>query len=144
MQETWRQRFDPWWGAGGEGKIPWSRKWQPTPVFLPGEFYGQRRLVGYSLWGRKELGMTEWLNMYVKIWPCIFFYKALGYSPMASQICSLWNWFSGQYYLSRVYKKPAIFLEKHLQCSWSTWTFKNEWIWFHLHNSLEKAKLCKQ
>ena len=38
-----RQRFDPWMG-----KIPWSRKWQPTPVFLPGESHGQRSLVGYS------------------------------------------------------------------------------------------------
>ena len=30
------------------GKIPWRRKWQPTPVFLPGESYGQRSLAGYS------------------------------------------------------------------------------------------------
>jgi len=30
------------------GKIPWRRAWQPTPVFLPGEFYGQRSLVGYG------------------------------------------------------------------------------------------------
>ena len=30
------------------GKIPWRRKWQPTPVFLPGGFHGQRNLVGYS------------------------------------------------------------------------------------------------
>ena len=40
MWETW---FDPW-----VGKIPWRRKWQPTPVFLPGESHGQRSLVGYS------------------------------------------------------------------------------------------------
>ena len=33
----------------------WRRKWQPTPVFLPGDFHGQRSLVGYSLWGYKEL-----------------------------------------------------------------------------------------
>ena len=37
-------------------KIPWSRKWQPTPVFLPGKFHEQRGLAGYSPWGRKELG----------------------------------------------------------------------------------------
>ena len=43
------------------GKILWRRKWQPTPVFLPGEFHGQRSLVGYSPWGQKEPGMTEWL-----------------------------------------------------------------------------------
>ena len=36
------------------GKIPWSRTWQPTPVFLPGKFHGQRRLAGYSPWGWKE------------------------------------------------------------------------------------------
>ena len=44
-----RRRFDPW-----VGKIPWRRKWQPTPVFLPGKSHGWRRLVGYSPWGRKE------------------------------------------------------------------------------------------
>ena len=38
---------------------PCRREWQPTPVFLPGEFKGQRSLVGYSLWGCKELNMTE-------------------------------------------------------------------------------------
>ena len=40
-------------------KIPLSRKWQPTPVFLPGESHGQRRLVGYSPWGCKESDTTE-------------------------------------------------------------------------------------
>jgi len=49
-----RQGFDPW-----VRKIPWSRKWQPTPVFLPGKFHGQRSLVGYSAWSCKELDMTE-------------------------------------------------------------------------------------
>ena len=34
----------------------WRRKWQTTPVFLPGESHGQRSLVGYSPWGRKEVG----------------------------------------------------------------------------------------
>jgi len=40
----------------------WRRAWQPTPVFLPGEFHGQRSLAGYSPWGRKELDMTEQLS----------------------------------------------------------------------------------
>ena len=42
-------------------KISWRREWQPTPVFLPGEFNGQRNLVGYSPWGRQEsdMDMTE-------------------------------------------------------------------------------------
>ena len=38
-------------------KIPWSKKWQPTPVFLPGKFYGQWSLAG--TWGRKELDTAE-------------------------------------------------------------------------------------
>ena len=37
----------------------WRRKWQPTPVFLPGESHGQRSLVGYSLWGSKESDIAE-------------------------------------------------------------------------------------
>ena len=60
----------PWWLRGKEstcnagvtgdkgltpwvGKMPWRRKQQPTPVFLPGESYGQRRLASYSPWGRR-------------------------------------------------------------------------------------------
>ena len=41
------------------GKIPWNRKRQPTPVFLPGKSHGQRSLAGYSPWGCKELDMTK-------------------------------------------------------------------------------------
>ena len=37
----------------------WRRKWQPTPVFLPGESQGQRSLVGCHLWGRTESDTTE-------------------------------------------------------------------------------------
>ena len=49
-----RPRFDPW-----VGKIPWRRRWQSTPVLLPGKSHGQRSLVGYSPWGRKESDTTE-------------------------------------------------------------------------------------
>ena len=35
-------------------KIPWRRKWRPIPVFLPGEFHGQKILAGYSPWGLKQ------------------------------------------------------------------------------------------
>ena len=44
-------------------KIPWRRKWQPIPLFLPGEIHGQRTLPGYSPWGRKELDTTERLTL---------------------------------------------------------------------------------
>ena len=52
------------------GKIPWRRKWQPTPVFLPGESHGQRSLVCYSPWGRKESDMTEWLILTLYMHTC--------------------------------------------------------------------------
>ena len=43
----------------GSGRFPWRRKWQPTPVLLPGKFHGQRSLVGSSPWGHKESDTTE-------------------------------------------------------------------------------------
>ena len=49
--------FDPWvW------KIPWRRKWQPTPVFLPGKFHGNWSLAGYNSWDHKEWDTTEQLS----------------------------------------------------------------------------------
>ena len=42
----------------------WRRKWQPTPVFLPGKSHGWWNLVGYSPWGRKELDTTERLHFH--------------------------------------------------------------------------------
>ena len=53
-QQCRRSGFNPW-----VGKIPWRRKWQPTPVSLPGKFHGRRSLAGYSPWGHKESDMTE-------------------------------------------------------------------------------------
>ena len=55
-------RFDPW-----VGKITRRRKWQPTSVFLPGEFHGWRNLVGYSPWGCKESDMTDQLTQSTNI-----------------------------------------------------------------------------
>ena len=46
LPAMWETRFDPW-----VGKIPWRRKWQSTPVLLPGKYHCQRSLVGYSPWG---------------------------------------------------------------------------------------------
>ena len=46
--------FYPW-----VRKNPWRRKWQPTPIFLPGKFHGQRSMAAYSLWGCKESDRTE-------------------------------------------------------------------------------------
>ena len=55
MQETW------------VGEIPWRRKRQPTPVFLLRVFYGQRSLVGYSPWDRKESYTTERLTLSLNV-----------------------------------------------------------------------------
>ena len=52
-------------------QIVWRKKWKPTPVFLPGESHGQRTLVDYSSWGRKELDTTEQLSTHalqIVIW----------------------------------------------------------------------------
>ena len=49
--------FDHW-----VGKIPWKRKWQPTPVFLPGKSQGQRSMVGYIVHGVAESDTTWGLN----------------------------------------------------------------------------------
>ena len=46
----------------GLGRPPWRRKWQSTPGLLPGKSHGQRSLVDYSPWGRKESDMTERLH----------------------------------------------------------------------------------
>ena len=57
-----RCRFDPW-----VGKISWRRKWQPTPVFLPGKSHGQQSLEGYSPWSGKESDTTEHARTYIPI-----------------------------------------------------------------------------
>ena len=41
---------------------PLEKEWQPTPVFLPGKFHGQRGLAGYSAWDRGESDRSEWLS----------------------------------------------------------------------------------
>ena len=52
-----RPGLNPW-----VGKIPWKRKWQLTPIFLPGESHGQRSLASHNPWGHKESDTTEWLT----------------------------------------------------------------------------------
>ena len=73
-----RPGFEPW-----VRKIPWRRKWQSTPVLLPGQSHGQRSPVGYSLWGRKELDTTEWLHFLLSPF---FLYETTHYGCEA-----LWN-----------------------------------------------------
>ena len=59
MRETWVQSLG-WEDSLEKGRVL-------TPVFLPGEFYGQRSLVGYSPWGRKESDMSERLTLSLSV-----------------------------------------------------------------------------
>ena len=55
----WRRpEFDPW-----VGRIHWRREWLHALVLLPGEFHGQRSLMGYSPWGHKKSAMVERLTL---------------------------------------------------------------------------------
>ena len=76
-----RPRFDPW-----AGKIPWRRERQPTPVFLPGEFHGERNLAGYSPWGRRELDKTDVLVQHLHS-----FTLAAQSCVLVHQLWSSWN-----------------------------------------------------
>ena len=92
-----RCRFDTW-----ARKISWRRKEQPTPVFLPGKFHGQRSLVGCSPWGLKELDRTEhtctkmiqmsinwWLDKQNVVYPC----SGILFSNKKEEIIdNLWLW----------------------------------------------------
>ena len=67
MQETWVQSL------GLEDAR--EKVWQSNPVFSPGEFHGQRSLVGYSSWGHKESHMTERLTyIYMYVFTGIYYY----------------------------------------------------------------------
>ena len=70
----------------------WRREWLLTPVFLPGEFHGQRTLAGYSPWGHKESNLTEQLKIYIYI----FFFSRL---------------FSGKQYYERLSIVPCTIQE---------------------------------
>ena len=66
-----RTRFNHW-----VGKILWRRKWQPTPVPLPGKSHGWRSVVGFSPWGHKESGTTEQLHFHFST--CIWLFVEVG------------------------------------------------------------------
>ena len=53
--------LDPW-----VSKIPWSKKWQTTAVFLAGKFHKQKNLGGYNSWDHKVLDITEWQSTHAE------------------------------------------------------------------------------
>ena len=82
--------------TSGSGRFPWRRKWQPTPVFLPGEFHGQRSLMSYSPWSCIESDMTERLSLSLTLpstmlWPwCLWPSKTPVHVPSSSFWGSSW------------------------------------------------------
>ena len=68
----------------------WRRKWQPTPVFLPGESQGRGSLVGCRLWGRTELDTTE------TTWQTAYIFLICIYESLWVQKTKLFRW--GTYY----------------------------------------------
>ena len=82
-----RPRFDPW-----VGKIPWRRKWHPTPVLLPGKSHGRRSLVGYSPWGRKESDTTERLHFHPYFYLLIFIFDCAGPLLLCGLFSSCGKW----------------------------------------------------
>ena len=85
--------FDPW-----VRKIPWRRKWQPTPVLFPEKFHGWRSPIGYSPWGCKESDTTERFHLTLYIWtrhpvanlpiPCLLLsHKKFGTETSSNLVC---------------------------------------------------------
>ena len=86
-----RHKFDPW-----VRKTPERRKWQPTPVFLPGKSYGQRSLAGYSPWHHRRLGHKSCTHSETRRWevftpmpPCVLFYSLLGLLRLQTRLPAL-------------------------------------------------------
>ena len=84
------ETFDPW-----VGKIPWGRKWQPTPVFLPGKSREQWSLSGYSLWVLKRVGHSLSNSICVCVYnssplwflnKCLFIYLWLFWASLVAQL----------------------------------------------------------
>ena len=62
LKQLFEANFAPRGHLATSRDIFWRRKWQPTPVFLPGKSRGGRKLIGYSPWGRKKSDTTERLH----------------------------------------------------------------------------------
>ena len=110
------------------------RKWQPTPVFLPGESHGQRSLGGYSLWGHKESDMTE---LVTHILLSLIFYFSFFPKNLLSSICWDTVWLRLMYskrFISRIpggrekeysqihWRQLVLSLFSHVQLFATPWT----------------------
>ena len=108
-----RHRFVPW-----IRKSPWRWAWQPTPVFLPGESYGQRSMVGYSPWGCKQSDTTEatacshlcWNSVMTDL---IFSHLCLIYSSCILNIYYVAGTCSGATVMNSLYPQTIIVSNKY-------------------------------
>ena len=85
-----RQGYDPW-----VGKIPWRRKWQPTPVFLPGKSHGLRRLLGCGPQCCKESDTTEHVHMHTHTCTHAHTYthaRVCTHTHGSGQVSGHWEW----------------------------------------------------
>ena len=80
----WELRSDPW-----VRKIPRRRKWQPTPILLPGEFHGERNLIGYGPWGHKESDTSNTFTFILLRWNFSFSSSAISGSLDSRCSCSV-------------------------------------------------------
>ena len=120
----------------------WRRKWQPTPVFLPGESQGQGSLVGCHLWGRTESDTTEVMQQqqqlqYFKLQPFIYFHCNI-YHKLWLQVIV----FHSLYCSSVSFRKSGLFitiflyLAQHLALLWNKW-INSCFLRVRLHTSWE-------
>ena len=75
----------------GSGRSSGGVNGKPTPVFLPGEFHGQRSLVGYSPWGRKSQTRLKSLSLHTHIHRTIFLSKTLNVWVLSTSLANYWN-----------------------------------------------------
>ena len=112
--------------------IPWSRKWQPTPVFLPGKLHGQRSLAGH-----KESNMTEWLSKYTYIH--IYIYWMLFIQIKRNEIlpfATTWMDLEGAT-LSEISQTKMKVVHYHFKM----WKLKNKWMYA---TKLKQTHSCRQ
>ena len=85
LPAMWRSRFDSW-----VGKMPWSRKWQPTPMFLPGKVHGHSSLMGWGPWGCKESDTTvQWNQHHWQLMESLCKENGTGWMQLQAMACSL-------------------------------------------------------
>ena len=125
------------------GKIPWRRKWQPTPVFLPGESHGQRSLVGYSSWVRVR---HHWVANTFTVCLCILsaILPSLRFTMGTVFFLLHWLWLWSYYVLTNItwadvrmgqlQAEPKRGLVRFCQLSWGSF--------FHHERNISPSNYC--